>query len=130
HPGDPITSEGWNNLVQSVKTLYDALNKPKGVVKIKVLDQADSSPVNNARVSLISKSGGVPRSAAFIGGSEKVYVAIDVAPGSYSLVVDAPDYSSDTRDLTVLEQEAPQELSIPLTRVSTKIQMPNLFGLT
>jgi hypothetical protein len=130
HPGDPITSEGWNNLLQSVKTLYDALNKPQGTLVFKVVDKADSQPVFGAFVSLFAKTGGAVRSAAFIGGALNAYVAFGVPLGSYSVVIEADDYAVENRDLEVLEQEAAQETTVQMTLTSVTVRMPNLFGFT
>jgi hypothetical protein len=130
HPGDPITSEGWNNLLQSVKTLYDALNKPQGTLVFKVVDKADSSPVTGAVVSLFAKTGGAVRSAAFVGGTLNAYVAFGVPLGAYGVVVEAEDYAVESRDLEVAESEAAQETQIQMTKTSVRIRMPNLFGFT
>jgi hypothetical protein len=130
HPGDPITSEGWNNLLQSVKTLYDALNKPQGTLIFKVVDKADSQPVAGAVVSLFAKTGGLVRSAAFVGGTLNAYVAFGVPLGSYGIVAEAEDYAVESRDLEVVESEAAQETAIQMTRTSVRIRMPNLFGFT
>jgi hypothetical protein len=132
NPGDPITSEGWNNLVQSIKTLYDALNKPQGTLVFKVTDKADSAPVENAVVSLFRKDGTLVRSAAFVGGALNAYVAFGVPLGSYGVVVEADDYAVENRDLEVGEASATaaQETAIQMTRTSLKTRMPNLFGFT
>jgi hypothetical protein len=128
HPGDPITSEGWNNLVQSIKTLYDALNKPQGTMVFKVVDKADNSPVTGAVVSLFRKDGTLSRSAAFVGGSLNAYIASGVPAGSYSLVVEAPEYAVENRDLEAAASEAPQESTVQMTKTTLKTRMPNLFG--
>ncbi len=128
HPGDPITSEGWNNLLASVKTLFDALNKPQGTLVFKVTDKTDSQPVAGAVVSLFAKTGGVVRSAAFIGGTLNAYVAFGVPLGSYGLVIEAHDYAVESRDLEVVDSEAAQETAIQMTKTSVRIAMPNLFG--
>jgi hypothetical protein len=130
HPGDPITSEGWNNLVQSVKTLFDALNKPQGTLVFKVLDKADSTPVVSAVVSLFRKDGTLVRGAGFVGGDLRAYVAFGVPLGSYGLVIEAPDYAPEKRDLEVVESETAQESTVQMTKTSVKIRMPNLFGFT
>jgi hypothetical protein len=130
HPGDPITSEGWNNLLQSVKTLYDALNKPQGTLVFKVVDKTDSQPVTGAVVSLFAKTGGAVRSAAFVGGTFNAYVAFGVPLGSYGVVIEAEDYAVENRDLEVVESEAAQETAIQMTKTSVRIRMPNLFGFT
>ena len=128
HPGDPITSEGWNNLVQSVKTLFDALNKPQGTLVFKVTDKGDNSPVKEAVVSLFRKDGTLSRGAAFVGGTLNAYMAAGVPPGSYSLVVESAGYAVENRDLEVAEAEGPQETSIQMTKTSLTVRMPNLFG--
>lgn len=130
HPGDPITSEGWNNLLQSVKTLYDALNKPQGTMVFKITDKADSTPVPGAVVSLFNKDGKVVRSASFVGGDLQAYVAVGVPIGNYGLVVEAEDFSVEKRDLEVAESEEAQNVKVEMTRISLKIHMPNLFGFT
>ncbi|GEM_PF-3262104 len=130
HPGDPITSEGWNNLLLSVKTLYDALNKPQGTMVFKITDKADSSIVPGAVVSLFSKDGKAVRNASFVGGDLQAYVAVGVPIGSYGLVVEADDFSAEKRDLDVAASEDAQNVTVPMTRVSLKTHMPNLFGFT
>lgn len=128
NPGDPITSEGWNNMVASIKTLYAALNKPQGTLVFKVTDKGDNTAVSDAVVSLFRKDGGGSRTASFTGGTLKAYVAAAVPPGSYSLVVEAADFAVETRDLEVAESDAPQETAVQMTRTSLKAVMPNLFG--
>jgi beta-lactam-binding protein with PASTA domain len=129
HPGDPITSEGWNNLVQSVKTLYDALNTPQGTLVIKVADKASSAPVTDATVSVVAKAGSFARGADFVGGAVSAYVATGIPAGTYSLVIEAPGYSTDTRDIEVAASEGPQEIAVQLVRTTITVTMPNLFGL-
>lgn len=128
NPGDPITSEGWNNMVVSIKNLYAALNKPQGTLVFKVTDKADNAAVAEAVVSLFRKDGTLSRTAVFTGGALKAYVAAGVPAGSYSLVVEAADFAVETRDLEVAESDAPQETAVQMTRISLKARMPNLFG--
>lgn len=130
NPGDPITSEGWNNLVTAIKTLYDALNKPQGTLVFKVVDKADSSPVADAVVSLLRKDGSLSLSASYVGGSVQAYVAANVPLGSYSLVIEAPAFATETRDLEVLSSDTPQSSTIQMTRTLITSPMPDLFGLT
>lgn len=129
HPGDPITSEAWNNLVQSIKTLYDALNKPQGTLLIKATDKATGAPLSDAFVSLIAKEGGASYSASFVGGPVKAYVVSGVPEGAYSLVIEAPGFSPDTRDLEVAGADAAQEIAVQMVRTLVTVPMPNLFGL-
>lgn len=128
-PGDPITSEAWNNLVQSIKTLYDALNKPQGTLVVKLLDQKSSVAVTGAVVSLLGK-GGLIRSAQFVGAKVQAYVAPGLPSGRYELVAEAEDYSPEERQVTIGEDGAVQTIELKMKLSVEEIAMPNLFGLT
>jgi hypothetical protein len=129
NPGDPITSEAWNNLIESVKALYDALNKPQGTLVVKLVDKSNSEAVRDAVVSLVSEDG-PPRAAQYVGASIQAYVAAGVPPGKYSLFAEAEDYAVEKREVTVGEETDVQTVSVEMTLSVEEVVMPNLFGFT
>ena len=102
--GDPITSEAWNNLVESIKTLYQALNKPQGTLVVQLLDQKTSEAVTGAVVSLLGEEGLI-RSAQFVGSKVAAYVAPGLPAGKYDLVAEAEDYAPEERQVIVFACE-------------------------
>ncbi len=127
--GDPITSEAWNNLVQSIKTLYEAANKPLGTLVVQLLDQKTSEVVTGAVVSLLGDEGQI-RSAQFVGSKVGAYVAPGLPAGQYQLVVEAEDYAPEDRQVTIGEDGAVQRIELKMKLSVEEITMPNLFGFT
>jgi hypothetical protein len=130
-PGDPITSEGWNNFRQAVLALYDALNKSLGALTVLVKSKSDGSVVANAAVTVVpTNGGGRPfRVAQFAGASVLLYQIQNLLPGQYDLVVEAPGFAKETRGIGMDEAGTSQQLTVEMTPTEITVVMPNLFGV-
>ncbi len=129
-PGDPITSESWNNTLAAIKTLYEALNKLLGSLTVSLTNQADGNPVRTAVVTLIPKDDPTRpvRSALFAGGPVNRYIVNSLQPGKYMVVIEADGFHDEKRAITIKENGEPQELSVDMAVKEILFPMPSLFG--
>ena len=130
-PGDPITSEGWNNFRQAVLMLFDAFNKSVGALTVAVKAKGEANVIDTATVTLVPTNGGErpPRAGIFVAASIGLYQIQNLLPGAYDLVVEAPGFAIETRSIVMDEAGAPQALTVELTPTEVTLTMPNLFGL-
>jgi len=128
-PGDPITSQSWNNVQQAIRLLYDALNKSLGTLT--VLAKADGNPVRGAVVTATptGDTGGPLRVGLFAGATANHYEIQQLIPGAYDVTVEADGYNTATRSITMDPNSGDQPLTIELTATQLLFPMPNLFGL-
>jgi len=130
-PGAPITAEGWNNLRQAVLTLYDALNKSLGTLSLQLKSKDGAAPVPNATVTLVptGDTERPARAAQYAGASVQRYLVAGLQPGAYDLVVEAPGFTTETRQIVMDADGSSQNLGVDLTPSEVIVITPNLFGL-
>jgi len=130
-PGDPITSQSWNNVNQAIRILYDAVNKSLGTLAVTVKNKADGNPVRAAVVTATptGDSGRPLRVGLFAGAGANVYQVQQLLPGAYDVTIEADGYNSETRPITMDPNGSDQPLTIELTATQLLFPMPNLFGL-
>jgi hypothetical protein len=128
-PGDPISSEQWNNVLQALRNVYEALNKSFGLLSINVRNQVNGNPIPDAIVTLIptNDDGRPVRSAQFAGGTINRYQVPQLVPGAYNMIVEALGFRTEQREITV-EASGTQEVVIDMTALEVLSRMPNLFG--
>lgn len=127
-PGDPITSEGWNNIIQSIKTLYETHNQTASRLNITLIDDADNNVIKNAMITIVAEKS-VVLTASFAGAEIQKYLVTNIAAGNYKLFAEAVGYSKETRDLVVPESGEPINITIEMTKTTQEKKVPNLFGL-
>ena len=130
-PGDPITSEGWNNFRQAVLMLYDAFNKSLGTLTVSVKAKGEATRIDTATVTVVPPSGAErpPRAGLFVAASIGLYQIQNLLPGAYDLLVEAPGFGTETRAIIMEEAGASQALTVEMTPTEITLTMPNLFGL-
>ncbi len=128
-PGDPITAEGWNNLVLAVRNIFDTLTKA-AELSVAVVDKSDGSLLQGAVVTVTSTdaTAGPPRVGTFAGAGVNQYLVDRLPPGNYTVTVEADGYSPETRALTIDNSGTAQTISVLMTAVVIKVSMPALFG--
>jgi hypothetical protein len=149
HPGDPITSEQWNNVLEAVRRIYEAMNKNLGALAIKVVNKAGNNAIRGAIVTVkpidsssrFSFEGTTPaqptspdlnrpsRPALFVGGGEDYYQVSQLPPGFYNVIVEASGFITRGLPITMPENN-PLKIDVEMTAAETLFPMPNLFGLT
>jgi hypothetical protein len=129
-PGDPITSEGMNNLVGGLKTVYDFLNKQHGTLVVQAVNQADNNPVRGAVVTVAPTGDSTrpPRAAVFAGGSVNAYLVDQLLGGTYEVLVEADGFNPQSQPITMADTGASLTVQIALTVAEARFPLPNLFG--
>ncbi|WP_300455920.1 hypothetical protein [Desulfobacula sp.] len=128
-PGDPITSEAWNNVIVSIKKLYEAYNQSASQLTIAVIDDGDNHVIKNAQITLTSEKN-PPVIATYAGADIKKYIVRDISHGNYKLFVEADGYAGETRELVVPEGNAPVVTKIEMTKTLQQKSVANYFGLS
>ena len=133
NPGDPITSERWNNIVEALRRVYAEINKTLGSLIIKVSKQADNNPIGGAIVTV--KPSGTDlarpvRPALFVGGGLDEYHVSQLLPGSYDIMIEAAGFNHETRSITMPPDGNPMRITVPMVAAQRLSPMPSLFGMT
>src|SRR5215472_14252473 len=98
NPGDPLTSQQWNNIVDAISTLYNALNKVAGSLAITVKVRGSGTLLKNVLVNVLPTGGtqGPPRVALFVGDGVNAYRTDQLPAGTYTVVAQADGYTDET----------------------------------
>jgi hypothetical protein len=128
-PGDPISSESWNNMLGAIRLLVDFANVQRGTLAVSVADQETNNPLGDAVVTASpTAEGGAARGAVLVGGDSRAYQINDLLPGSYKLTVEAPRYSTQTREITMPAEGASMSISVAMTVLEARSPMPRLIA--
>jgi hypothetical protein len=132
HPGDPISSEGWNNVLTAIGQLVAHANQRRGTLTVKVLGPGNL-PFRGATVTA-QPTGEPPRPAragAFVGGEVNAYQFEELLPGAYAIVVEADGFTVSSTQSKVEMGAAvdPEPLVFQLAEPQVRVQVPALLGL-
>jgi len=129
-PGDPITSEGWNNVLTAIRSAYDFLNKQQGTLTVQARNQADGNPIKGAVVTATPAGDtSLPtRAGVFAGGSVNGYLVEPLLPGQYDLVVEADGFNTESRQITMPDNGDPLTVAVDMTVVEARFAMRNVCG--
>ncbi len=128
-PGDPITSEAWNNIIASIKTLYQTHNQSAGQLTIAVIDDGSNQAIKNAQVTITSEEA-PPIIAGYAGADIQKYIVTDISGGNYILFVEAEGYATEKREIVIPKSSEPVVVNIEMTEIEQQKQVANYFGLT
>jgi PASTA domain-containing protein len=125
NPGEPVTAQGWNSLVDGLGDLYDAvLAFRHGVLSVSVL--ADGNPVAGAVIVAAPAAGDLmPLQAVPLYGSVATYTVVGVTTGQWHVFVSAPGFQPQTQDVTI-----PATSPLVFNLVAAGVVVPDLFGVT
>jgi hypothetical protein len=123
-PGQPVTAQGWNEIVSGLGDLYDAvLAFGTGTVEVRVV--SGEQPLQDATVVAAPLTGGGPPVAGLPPhGDVSSFVLAQLTPGAWRVFVRAPGFKAQTVDVTV-PVKAPVVVSLALAGV----RVPDLFGV-
>jgi hypothetical protein len=124
-PGEPVTAQGWNTIVDGVGDLYDAvLAFGQGVLHISVLFNGDA--IGGAQVVAEPATGDLtPIAAVPLYGTVMTYAVIGVTAGQWHVYVSADGFQPQSQDVTIPVTDA---LVFNLTAAG--VPVPDLFGVT
>lgn len=124
NPGEPLTAQAWNDVVDGVDNIHDHLSASQHTVRVTIT----SPGVDLATVRVTATATGKPPVEAVRPvGTDTTYYLQVTEPGAYAVRAEAPGYAVATGNVTV-GTTGDAALSLALT--ATHTPMPNVFGLT
>lgn len=125
-PGEPLTAQAWNDLVDAIDQIHRYLVGARQVVRVKIttpgLDPAD------VRVTAIRSDGGAVEAVRPVGALEE-HILTGLEAGAWNVVAGADGYDSASKPVEITgEEEEDIQLELTLTRKGP--EMPDLFGLS
>ena len=132
-PGDPLTSQQWNNIIDAIGTLYDALNKVAGALELTVKIKGAGTVLKDALVNVLPSgtTQGPPRAAIFVGGGIDRYRVDQLPAGTYKIVVQGDGFTDETvPTLTMANDGSSQSVTVEMTPTEVLVSVPNLLGRT
>lgn len=125
HPGQPITSQAWNDIVNNLADVINLLNAQAGQ-SLRVTVNNPSAEVEQIRVSAIAEG---PQGAVFEAAPpvppDTAFTLTGLPPGNYTIRAVAPGFSPAT-----VMTSLPGTADVDLTMVRSAPAMPDLFALT
>lgn len=122
-PGQPVTAQGWNEFIDGLSDLYDAvLAFGTGTLEVRVV--SGEAPVLDATVVAEPLGGGQPVAALPPRGAVTSYVLTQLTAGNWRLFVSAPGQRPQTVDVAV-----PADAPVVVSLVLAGVRVPDLFGL-
>jgi hypothetical protein len=121
-PGQPVTAQGWNQIVDGLSDVFDAvLALGTGTFVVRVTSEAQV--VANARVVAVPTLGGQPVEAIAPFGDTDHHTLAGISDGKWRIHVLAPGFRPEVREVQIA---GPGELAVPLQRAG--VVVPALFG--
>lgn len=122
-PGQPVTAQAWNTIVNGLDDIYDAvLAIGTGVLQVRV--EAGGAPVRGAQVVGVPLGEGNPVAALPLFGDVTTYELTGITPGNWRVFVQAAGFQPETRDVT-----APATDPLVVSLTTAGVVMPDLFGV-
>jgi len=127
-PGDPITSEGWNAVLDAIRLLVEDANLQRGTLTVQIRD--NGNPLRGATVTAApgSKAGGPTRGGVFVGGAVQAHQIESLPPGAYNLIVEAEGFATATRPVTMPTDGESLEVTVDLAASPAVFPVPSLLG--
>jgi PASTA domain len=131
-PGDPLTSQQWNNILDAIGTLYDAFNKVGSLI-ITVKVRGAGTVLTNALVNVLptGSTQSPPRIAPFVGADINSYRIDHLPAGTYKVVAQANGYADETLpSVTMASDGTSQTVAMEITPTEVLVNVPSLYGQT
>ncbi len=122
NPGEPVTAQGWNALVNGLSALYDAVIALGGAT-LEVVVAAAGQPVESAVVVAEPLGEGRPVTALPPFGTRTSHLLVGLTDGPWRVHVQATGFNDEAREVTM---PAGAPLSVPLSIAG--VPVPDLFG--
>lgn len=121
-PGEPVTAQGWNALVNGLSALFDAVIALGGGT-LEVAVTAGGKPA--AATVLAEPLGeGRPTTALPPYGTRTTHLLVGLTSGPWRVHVQAPGFTTETRDVTM-----PASTAVAVALTVAGVAVPDLFGL-
>lgn len=125
NPGEPITAQAWNQIVDNLKSVITAVNSQAGQGLRVQLSNTDID-LDEVRISAVATAdGGAVFEAAAPVAPDTAFVLTGMPPGEYLIHATAPSYPPATERVKV-----PDQGELRLTLTGGAPVMPEIFGRT
>lgn len=123
-PGQPLTAQGWNDLVGGIDAVYQFLRATLHTVHVRITNpEVDARDV---RVTA-TRADAAPVESVRPTAPDGEHVLTRLEPGAWTLTADLAGYQSASTPLNITDAGDTQ---IALALQATAQVMPDLFGLT
>lgn len=125
-PGRPITANAWNEILNSLGLLRDAVNAiGSGELQVTVHLAGDTGTfIPRAEVIAVSQDTGMAIRAVQPFPGRDAHTVFGMAKGDWDIYIQAPDYMVDTRTVSY-----PEETAVSVGIKPDGKAVPDLFGL-
>lgn len=123
-PGEPVTAQGWNAMVNGLSALYDAVIALGGAALDVAVTGPDGAPVSHASIVAEPLGEGRPVRALPPFGGRVVHLLVGLTDGPWRVHVSAPGFGTEVREVTLPTSE-PLAVALEVSGVI----VPDLFGL-
>jgi hypothetical protein len=120
-PGEPVTAQGWNDIVRALAGIVAFLQSTTGARMRVILGNTDVDRAR-VRVTAIGADGSVTDAAAPV-PPDDAFTLQNLIPGAYTVRAEAPGFTPATAAITV-----PATAPVTLTMQRAAPAMPALFG--
>src|SRR5258708_26603368 len=125
NPGEPVTAQGWNTILDGLGNLFDAvLAFGQGVLEVSVLFNGNGG-VGGQVVAVPATGDLTPLAAAPLYGTVATYSVVGVTAGQWHVFVSAPGFQAQTQDVTI-----PVASPLVVNLVAAGVAVPDLFGVS
>ena len=121
NPGEPVTSQGWNEIVNGLANVVAFLQATAGTSVHVVISNTDAR-LAESRVVAIGANGDVTEAARPVGIS-KEFTLRGLAPGPYTIRSESPGFAPAEANVTL-----PVEAPVTLSMAKAAPFMPDVFG--
>lgn len=119
-PGEPITAQAWNELVEGIRALNEFVAASQRTSLEVTIGNVDID-LSSVRITAERDDGWLIEAAV---NSSGVFVFTSLPTGAFVVTASAPGFSSATQSITV-----PTEDSVELTLAQNGAFMPNITGV-
>jgi hypothetical protein len=130
-PGDPVTAQAWNSLVDAINDLYGKIQSLQvslmGSVAVVVKDAATDSFISKAYAIASIAATNVPYKTGTFSPAANQYIIENLPPGSYIVRVTAADYLPASQTVEV-QGGTSISVEVSLNKAVVTVSVPEVFG--
>jgi hypothetical protein len=125
-PGEPVTAQAWNDIVDGLFDVQTILATGSGTVKVTVT--GDQRDIDDARV-VATDANGVRYEAVQQLAPGDPFVFPKLTAGAFTITVSAPSCTPGTGTVTVANDGTATPNPVPIALASTGQRMPDVLGV-
>jgi len=125
HPGEPVTAQAWNAIVDGLFEVQSILSTGAGTARVTVT--GDQRDINVARV-IATDAANVRYEAVEQTSPGDPFVFPKLTAGAYNITVSAPGCTTGTGTVTIANDGTATPNPVPIALAFVGKRMPNVLG--